>query len=42
MKRMVLAGPQGRLDRVLVVVIGAREDSEVYDIANKRIKVHDL
>ena len=29
-------------DRVLIVVIGAREDSEVYDIANKRIKQHDL
>ena len=29
-------------DRVLIVVIGAREDSEVYDIANKRIKLHDL
>jgi mRNA interferase RelE/StbE len=29
-------------DRVLIVVIGAREDSEVYDLANNRIKQHDL
>ena len=29
-------------DRVLIVVIGAREDSEVYDFANNRIKQHDL
>ena len=29
-------------DRVLIVVIGAREDSEVYDIANSRIKQHEL
>lgn len=29
-------------DRVLIVVIGAREDSEVYDIASNRIKQHDL
>lgn len=29
-------------DRVLIVVVGAREDSEVYEIADKRIKLHDL
>lgn len=27
---------------VLIVVIGAREDSEVYDLAYNRIKQHDL
>jgi len=28
--------------RVIIVVIGAREDSEVYEIADKRIKLHEL
>lgn len=29
-------------DRMLIVVIGAREDEEVYSIADKRIKKNDL
>lgn len=29
-------------DHILIVVIGAREDSEVYDIAAKRVKQYDL
>ena len=29
-------------DDILVIVIGAREDEEVYEIANKRITKHDL
>lgn len=29
-------------DRMLIVVIGAREDEEVYSIAEKRIKKNDL
>lgn len=29
-------------DRMLIVVIGAREDKEVYSIADKRIKKNDL
>lgn len=29
-------------DRMLIVVIGAREDKEVYSIAEKRIKKNDL
>lgn len=29
-------------DRMLIVVIGAREDKEVYSIAEKRIKNNDL
>lgn len=29
-------------DGLLIIVIGAREDDEVYGIAQKRIKKHDL
>lgn len=29
-------------NQVLIVVIGARKDSEVYDIAHSRVKQHDL
>lgn len=29
-------------DHMLVIVIGAREDDEVYEIASKRIARHDL
>lgn len=29
-------------DGLLIIVIGAREDDEVYEIAQKRIKKHDL
>lgn len=29
-------------DRMLIVVIGAREDEEVYSIAEKRVKKNDL
>lgn len=31
-----------RDDDMLVIVIGAREDEEVYEIASKRITKHDL
>ncbi|MDD3338067.1 MAG: type II toxin-antitoxin system RelE/ParE family toxin [Lachnospiraceae bacterium] len=31
-----------RDDDMLVIVIGAREDEEVYEIASKRIAKHDL
>lgn len=29
-------------DRMIIVVIGAREDHEVYDIARRRIQTHNL